>query len=85
MVSIGVMLVMMVSVPVGAVISPVGVSTVGVIIVSESTIVSLVTIPIVVVVAVMVTTLKGNHRHSDLDSYHLGLCFRRRRQADGNH
>jgi len=85
MVAIWVMLVMMVSVPMGAVMSPVAVSTVSVVIVSVSASVSLIAITIVVVVAFMVATLKRNYRHSDLDSdAYLGLGFRRRRQADGN-
>ena len=80
MVTIWVMLVMMVSVPVGAVVLPVAVSSECMVIVSVSATVSLIAIPIFVVVAFMVATLKRDHRRSDLDSdVYLGLCFRRRR------
>ena len=78
MVAIRVILVMMVSVLVGAVSFPVVVSTVGVVIVSVSASVSLVAIAIIVVVAFMVATLKHNCRRSDLDS-EGNLCVSLRR------
>jgi len=85
MVAIRVMLVMMVSVPVGAVIFPVVVATVCVVIVPVSASVSLIAIAIFVVVAFMVATLKRNYWRSDLDSEgNLRLGFRRQRQADQN-
>jgi len=85
MVAIRVMLVMMVSVPVGAVMFPVAVPTECVVIVSVSARISLIAITILVVVAFMVATLIHHYRRSDLDSdRYLGLCFRRRRQTDGN-
>ena len=87
MVAIRVILVMMVSVPVGVVIIPVVVvvPTVCAVIVSVSAIVSLVAKAIFVVVAFMVATLIHNCWRSDLDSEgNLCVSFRRRRQADEN-
>jgi hypothetical protein len=86
MVAIRVMCVMMVSVPVVAVMLPVGVSTEFVVIVSVSASVSLIAIAIFVVIAIMVATLEpDDYRPSELDSDgYLRLGFRRQRQADGN-
>src|ERR1035438_9861525 len=84
MIAIWVMLVMMVSVPVGSVMFPVSVFTVCVVIVSESASVSLITITIIVVVAFVVATRIHNCRSPDLDpERYVSLSFGRRRKADG--
>lgn len=85
MVAIWVILVMMVSIPVGAVMLPVSVFTECAVIVSVSAIVSLIAVTIFVVVAFMVATLIHNYRRSELDSdVYLGHRGRRQRQANGN-
>jgi hypothetical protein len=79
MVAIWMMFIMMVSVPVGAVMLPVFVSTVCVVIVSVSASVSLIAIAIFVVIAIMVAALKlDGYWPSELDSDgYLRLGFRR--------
>jgi uncharacterized membrane protein len=69
MVAIWVMLVMVVSVPVGAVMFPVTMSAVCVVIMPVSALVSLITITVFVVVAFMVATREHNCRRSDLDTH----------------
>jgi len=68
MVAIWVMLVMVVSVLMGAVMLPVPMFTESVVIVSVSASISLIAIAILVVVALMVAACEHNCRRSDLDA-----------------